>query len=383
MAFSPLLYSVKKGGDYMKGGFTFCGVDIEDIGLNYAPENKDTYVYSPGVENVHEETFEGHNGGYVYGAYKEPKEFILRCYYEDEHVSHGVMAKAHSLFKVGKSGLLVFKRRPWCYYYATVTNINHDEMYNYQNGLIVITMKAYYPYARGVEINGRMLCNLYTDPYHDEIMANTALLDKEDQVPNTSFTSPPVSPNELILYNPGTERAKVSIVIAGQAGDGVTIYNKTTDQMCRYVAFETSGAEYIYTDGFSGKTVLNNGSTRELAFLYHDYGFIELEPAYPIMRHIYATYENDTVITTNFLYDDLEDYRKEWYVGKYIFLGTDWYKIQECTDKHTLTIYPRNGVYPTSGKCTTSIVLMNELIVTPTQGAVISRLNFIYKPTFA
>ena len=367
----------------MKGGFTFCGIDIEDIGLNYAPENKDTYVFSPGIENVHEETFEGHNGGYVYGAYKEPKEFILRCYYEEQHITKGVMAKAFSLFRVGKSGLLIFKRRPWCYYYATVTNINHDEMYNYENGLIVITMKAYYPYARGVEINGRTLCNLLTDPYHDDVMANTAILDKEEQVPQTSFVDPPVNPQEIILYNPGTERAKVSLVISGQAGDGVTIYNKTTDQLCRYVAFNTSNNEYVYTDSISGKTVLDNGTSRSLAFLYHDYGFIDLEPAFPIRRKIFATYNGQTVTTTNILYEDNEDYCKEWYIGKYIFLGTDWFKIYEVTDKHTLKVNPRNGVTPGEGKCTSSIVLMNEIIVTPTQGAVISRLNFIYKPTFA
>lgn len=366
----------------MRGGFTFCGIDIEDIGLNYAPENRDTYVYSPGVENIHEETFEGHNGGYMYGSYRQPKDFTLRCYYEAQHIAKGVMAKAYSLFRVGKSGLLVFKRRPWCYYYVTVVDINHDEMYNYENGLIVITMKAYYPYARGVEINGRMLCNLYTDPYHEEIMSNTALLDKEEMVPQTSFTSPPVNPHEIILFNPGTERASVSLVIAGQAGDGVTIYNKTTDQTCRYVAFNTSENEYIYTDGFSGKTVLDNGSSRNLAFLYHDYGFIELEPAYPIKRNIYATYNGLNVSVKNLLYEDDEDYRKGWYIGKYIYLD-DWYKINEVIDKHTLNVMPRNGQTPGIGERSTSIALMNELIVTPTQDTTISKLNFIYKPTFA
>lgn len=372
----------------MKGGFTFCGVDIEDIGLSYAPENKDTYVYAPGLENVHEETFEGHDGGYVYGSYKEPKEFILRCYYEEQRIDKGIMAKAYSLFKVGKSGLLIFKRRPWCYYYATVININHDEMYNYENGLIVITMKAYYPYARGIEINGRLLCNLPTDPYHDEIMANTAMLDKEAQVPATSFASPPVSPHEIILFNPGTERAKVSLVISGAAGNGVTIYNKTTDQLCRYVAFNTSDNEYIYTDGVSGKTVKDVGvepyaptGERKLAFLYHDFGFIELEPAYPIKRKVFATYDGQTVTTTNILYDD--DYRKEWYIDKYIFLDNNWYKIYEVTDKHTLKVRPRNGVTPGEGKCTTSVALMNEIVITTTQGASISKLSFIYKPTFA
>lgn len=396
---SLLSYSEKKGGDYMKGGFSFCNIDIEDVGLNYAPENNDTYVYRPGASNVHEETFEGHDGGYVYGASREPKEFILRCYYEDTHVAKGLMSRAHALFKVGKTGLLVFKRRPWCYYYATVTNVNTDDMYSYLNGLFVITMKAYYPFARGLEINGHMFYNLPTDSYHDEIMANTGIFDKDFLVPQMSFNTTPITQQKsIILYNPGTERAKVNIVIAGNAGDGVTIANKTTEQMCRYVAFNTSGDEYVYTDAINGKTVFDNGSERRLAFLYHDYGFIELEPSFPIVRNIFASYDGNTVTTTNTLYNKDRDAQvedqiilgepynslpyKEWYIGKYIYLD-NWYKILRCEDEHTITIQPRDGQLPTTGTVQTNIVLMNEITITPTQGASLSKLSFIYKPTYS
>ena len=105
----------------MIGGFSFCGIDIADIGLEYAPDNDETYIYAPAESNIHEETFEGHDGGYSYGASREPKVFTLRCFYEDKHVAKGLMAKIFDLFRVGRKGLLIFKRRPWCYYYATVT----------------------------------------------------------------------------------------------------------------------------------------------------------------------------------------------------------------------------------------------------------------------
>ena len=93
----------------MKGGFSFCGVDIADIGLEYAPDNKDTYVYKPGEAEVHEEIFDGHDGGYIYGATKRPKEFILRCYFEDKNIAEGIMARAYNLFKIGKSGKLLLQ----------------------------------------------------------------------------------------------------------------------------------------------------------------------------------------------------------------------------------------------------------------------------------
>ena len=371
----------------MKGGFSFCGVDIADIGLEYAPENKDTYVYAPAMAEVHEETFDGHDGGYAYGAYKQPKEFILRCFYQDEHIAKGVMAKAFDLFRVGRKGMLIFKRRPWCYYYATVTNIDKSEMYSYLNGLFVVTLKAYYPYARGLEINNKLFTNLITDPYHNEIMENTALLDYEGMLPPTTFNAAP--DGTVLLFNPGTERAKVSLIISGQVGnetdDGVKIVNETTQQSCRYVAFNTSENDYIYTDGINGKTVLDHNGEKELAFLYHDYGFIELEPSFPSIRNLYASYTNNTVNIANALYDEPDE--SKWYIDKYIFLGEksdentmtgNWRKIVSVPDKHTIIVQGNTG----SGSHRTTVALMNEITVTP-QNTEISKLSFIYKPTFA
>lgn len=367
----------------MKGGFSFCGVDIADIGLEYAPDNKDTYVYKPGEAEIHEEIFDGHDGGYVYGAMKRPKEFILRCFFEDQNIAGGVMARAYNLFKIGKSGKLIFKRRPWCYYYATVTAIDSDDLHNYMNGLFVVTMKAYYPFARGAEINGRLFCNKLTDPYHEEIMENTGILEKEEMVLPTSFDSTPEG--NILLYNPGTEPADVGIVIAGQAGTGVTITNLTTEQSCRYVGFDTTtgsnlGYE-IFTDSINGKTVKRytedpeDLSKTSLAFLYHDYGFIELAPSFPVIRDLYVQYNGSMVSVTNMLFQEEDE--KEWYKGKYIFLGDSWYKIAECIDKHTLSL----ETSAESGSCKTTIVLMNEISI-ETNGT-LSKISFIYKPTFA
>ena len=371
----------------MKGGFSFCGVDIADIGLEYAPENKDTYVYAPAVTNVHEETFEGHDGGYTYGSYKEPKVFTLRCFYEEKHIAKGLMARVNNLFKVGKKGMLIFKRRPWCYYYATVTEIDPTDIRNYLNGLVTITMKAYYPYARGLENNGHLFENIVSGYAHEEAMVNTALLDKLGMVPDMTFNSAPSNP--VLLFNPGTERAKVDIVISGQvgneAGDGITIFNKTTNQKCKYVAFNTDGNDFIYTNGINGKTFLDHNGTQKLAFLYHDNGFIELEPSFPILRDLFVQYNNNEVTATNILYQDEEE--KEWYIGKYIFLGSvvnrnemtgSWKKIVSVPNKHTILVEGSEG----TGSHKTTVALMNEIIVTP-QNTQISKLSFIYKPTYA
>lgn len=364
----------------MTGGFSFCGVDIADVGLEYAPETKDTYVYSPKETAIHEETFEGHNGGYFYGAYRQPKEFTLRCFFEDSYVSLGVMAEAHSLFRVGRSGLLVFKQRPWCYYYATVTNIDATEMYNYMNGLFVVTMKAYYPYARSSFENEEMFYNVSGSENHDEIMANTAMLDNASMVPAVSFgssESPLESSQNILLFNPGTERAKVGLSMSGTAGEGFTIYNKTTDQLCRYHVFTSSMADTVITDGISGKTVAIKNGSKKLSFLYHDYGFIELEPAFPIIRGLHVSYSGTSVTTDSTLYKNSEE--AKWYVGKYIYLNSAWRKIISVTDEHTLKLSASAG----SGEAITSIVLMNEIELTLSNTTSLTDLSFIYKPTFA
>lgn len=357
----------------IEGGFSFCGVDIADLGLTYVPEKEDTYVYAPAEANIYEETFEGHNGGYYYGASKQPKEFKLRCLFEESSLDEGVMAKIHNLFRIGKAGKLIFARRPWCYYYATVTSVPHPELNNYMNGLVTINMKAYYPYARSDK-----MYNELTDVDHFRVMRNTAMPESEDMIPQTSFTNL-TEQTEILLLNPGTERAHVSIIVAGDVGDGVTIYNKTTNQTCGLVAISkadtTDSDKEVYIDGVSGKTLLRGSSESELAFMYHDEGFIELESAGEPMRQLFAYYEpGNTVMLTNQVHINL--------IGKYIYIDNKWRKIVEQinSDVDRFTVTPE---IEHSGNEKTMVVSMNELIITPKTTMNLDKLNFSYKPTFA
>ena len=65
----------------MKGGFEFCDVDIADLNLEYAPENENTFVFAPAEVSSNFDAFDGHNGGYYYGSWTEPTEFVLRCFF--------------------------------------------------------------------------------------------------------------------------------------------------------------------------------------------------------------------------------------------------------------------------------------------------------------
>jgi len=367
----------------MKGGFTFCGVDIGDLGIEYAPEIEDTYVYKPSRSNTHEETYDGHNGGYFYGAWKEPKEFKLRCFYEKQ-IDRGLMAKFYALFKIGKSGRLVFQRRPWIYYNATVVDIDDSGGITYLSGLITITLRAMYPYGRlnnadwnVVDKNKFTYSN--TRDHYFEVMQNTALFDKDGMKPVSEYTNIGTG-RTIILANPGTEKAPLSISLSGSVGNGVTIKNKTNNTFCRFVAITANNTrqqnKYVYLDGISGKTMLrsNDGTSSQLASLFHDQGFITLDPAFPSTREIYTTYNGTTVDVANILYQD--------YTGEYIFLNNEWRKIENQTDEHTLTLAEEYAL-SSSGSERTTIMKMNELEIIPDTSMYLYSLKFIYSPTFA
>ena len=370
----------------MIGGFTFCGVDIAYLGLEYAPELENTYVYRPTTAETHEQTFDGHDGGYYYGQTKQPKEFILRCYFENEAIDRGIMTKIYNTFKIGKSGKLIFKRKPWCYYFATVTNSPAPELSNYLNGLFTITMKAYYPFG---QCDSMLTLRAHTEDITEtdkgffDVLANTALFDEQKYIDSLPVSFDNInSTTTILLPNPGTEPAPVCICVKGDVGEGVSINNTTTNQHCEIVNLSSSDQssdsynKYLLIDAMNGKVLAANMNeygnfiNESFAFKFHNKGFIYLEPSYPAIRNIFATFEGDTVHTTNIITEDV--------CGKYIFTGTNWIQIIDQPDNQTLTLLKPAF----SNKCKTMIMLLNEIAVVGTSFN-LSYLNFIYKPTFS
>lgn len=386
----------------MTGGFSFCGVDIGTIGLEYAPEIEETYVYKSSRTRIHEETYDGHDGGYYYGSSKEPKEFILRCIFEEKEIDKGIMAKIYHLFKEGKSGRLVFSRRPWCYYYATVTELDTSGITNYLNGVIKVTMKSYYPFAR----SDTMLATRKDKDYL-KMRENTAFFEREEMVPPVEFCkeSPITEKTTLLLANPGTEYANVGIEIAGNVGRGVVITNHTTNQTCKFVAMSESEFDgkmsFVYLDGVNGKCMAVKNNYTEMSFLYHDEGFIQLAPAFPMRRDIYAVSKKNEIMVVNKLYDrnsgETREETEELIKGQYIWMDGQWREItgvghdysesslEEQADgkyknEHSLLIDSEIEENVSENTC---ICQLNKITIEPITTINLTRLKFVYKPTFS
>lgn len=359
----------------MQGGFTFCGTDIHTLGLEYAPDNAHTYVYGKSPAKIHEISYDAHDGGYFYGTSTSPKEFSLRCYFEEKHINEGVLTRIEQFFTPGRTGKQVFKKRPWVYYVATVTSLDTSLITNYLNGIVTITQKAYYPYGQH---EGTSLTDLdLNDPI---ILHNSALL-ADDRTPVNYYGSidePLTEQTSILLYNGGTIPAAVAIEIAGSVGKGVSIYNRATKQMCRFVALSKATTsdvgKYVISDAINGKTVLTDGKTSQLSYQYHDYGFLNLKPAYPIFRNISVSYEGGTEIKA----EDDAIFSKDM-VGQHIFVNNRWIKIAAVPSSSAITVEENVGA---AGSETTEIVTMNEIIVTPDSNMELTKINFIYSPTF-
>lgn len=366
---------MQQGSD--RGGFSFCGVDIATLGLHYAPPLNETYVYESAQSKVHDEVFDSHNGGYFYGTSLQPKTFTLRCYFENNDINEGALTRIGSFFKKGKTGRLVFDKRNWVWYNATVVNIDFSQLTNYMNGFVNISMKAYYPYGRTSEDG----LPAETDDNYQSIINNSGLIDRT-KLPSKSIVADGSSltrSTEFRLYNGGTEAAGVAISIAGDVGEGVTITNRTTGQSCSFTGISktvtTNANKYIVCDGINGKTIITNGQTGELAFLYHDSGFIDLAPSYPITRELtVSTTANSKTITSTIDCFDAD------MVGKFILIGSTWYKIAAVTNSKQVTLETNVSTKATVSHCV--VVTMNELVVEPKSTMDLTKLQFDYYPTF-
>lgn len=355
----------------MQGGFSFCGVDIAKFGLEYVPTLDQTYVYSSGEYTVHQETFDAHHGGYFYGTTVQPKIFTLKCMFQDQDINHGILSNVENFFRRGRTGRLVFKNRDWVWYSATVIEVDTKDLRNYMNGFVTIVLSAFYPFGRCDELYLNDSSLLYED-----VAFNSALMIQEDTPdPNIGQLSESTT---ILLFNAGTEVASVAIEIAGDAGDGVTITNRTTGQTSKFIAFtpsETSDkGKYILCDSLNGKTVLTDGKTAERCFKYHDQGFIELYPAFPIEREVYASYFGGSAVVSTLgtpFDDDI--------VGRYIKLEGKWRKIIEQIDNSSFIV---DVAFDADGFGYSNIVTMNEISIELSPNSNLTRLNFVYKPTF-
>ena len=124
----------------------------------------------------------------------------------------------------------------------------------------------------------------------------------------------------------------------------------------------------------NGRTILTNGTTSVDGSLYHDYGFIDLEPNYPVVPSATYTASGNTATSASVLPADV--------IGCRLFLDGAWRNIVAFNNtKHTSCLF--TPAVTTAGDYNSPIVTANKIVVTPDNSMTLTKLNFIYQPTFA
>lgn len=367
--------------------FTFNGVSCGEFGLRYAPDIRDMYVWRPTTSNIHSQTFDGHHGGYFYGATKKPKEIVLRMFFEESKITEGILSQVESFYRVGATGKLVLGRRPWVYYNATITSYDDTQLTNKFNGMITIRMQCFYPFGRCEFLNLDP-----NDPYYDDIVANSNMVVNMTNAFPIEYTNL-TAETQLHVMNPGNETADVAIEIAGDVGQGVLIENRTTRQTCKIVAMSaaetTQAGKYYVCDSLNGYCYLTNGTDKEIKYLWHDRGFIQIQPARTIARNLVG--EVATLVTPSEERDVIHSHSMpDNLVGKYAILRTlgatpphknhSAYLVNYQNDLKDITV---QGLQLNNGtRYEMKFIETDDIWIKPITTMSIDRLKFVYSPTF-
>lgn len=372
----------------MQTSFTFDGVDIAEYGLSYVPPNEHTYVWKPTQHNLHEQTIEGKNGGYFFGVTKQPKIFNLRCVFEDSTITDGLVFKIYNDFPIGKRGRLRFSNRNWIYYDCVITNVE-DNITNYRNGVMNFQMKAY-------EAVGHSDYSYIPEDseYADDMKSNSNFI--TSNVFDCQELHSITNTQSIYIYNGGMEYAHTKIGIQGTSSNGINIYNKATDAMCKMAPFTTTSAQEVLVDSFSGKTTLKENNQTTPKYLYHNAGFVTLKPNHK--RRL----EMESVVSGNVLTSDRDIFTSDM-VGKILCAGDDCSALilavsnaRTCTIRmfeHVRTpgqlgafILGVNALgYPENMFDRCDLIDVNEIIISAAETGTmnIDKFSIEFRPTFA
>ena len=135
-------------------------------------------------------------------------------------------------------------------------------------------------------------------------------------------------------------------------------------------ANESPPGAYIELDSFTGQVWLVEGEARELAFHYHDLGYLMLAPCTPLVRSIQVNCaEGDTMIESKGLF-------LPHMAGQFIYLHGIWRKIHRVIDAYTAHLTQPSTE---TGWADTPVVTMNEIWLRG-EDITLTKLEIEYEP---
>ena len=207
------------------------------------------------------------------------------------------------------------------------------------------------------------------DPFGQMLKSELDAAPTEAELSETGLLSAEMTPEVttadssfFLLYNPGTEVGHTVLRVAGDVGaDGLVIRNLTTGQKCKVVNLKASSlleGAYLELDSEKCQTSIVLGDESELAFPFHDEGYITLASCLPFIRAIEVSHTAGSNAVTS---DGAFAAHME---GQYLYID-GWKCILQVTDGNNAIL---SAAVQNTGTTQTPIVTMNEIEVTGGEG---------------
>lgn len=306
------------------------------------------------------------DGGLYVGNRVKIRAFSLDCYFDGItlEMREGLLRWLDRNTK----GALIYDDKPYVYYEVRPAKRIEIKEYTHRekdvllySGTFTATFHCYDPF-------GKLFAASYDAAGEPGLIASTGILPTSMMPP-----APNVNDTMLLAYNCGTERAPLVMRLAGDVGNGLSIVNETTGQTCRITglkAGEIPAEAYIEIDSGTGQVWLVKGPERNLAFHYHDMGYIQLAPCTPFVRSLRVQYAASSRVVTS------DGGFSSEMAGQYLFLNGSWTEIRQVDSESSAQLRNMMTIH---GAEDTPVVTMNKISLRG-EAVALSRLEIEYTP---
>lgn len=352
----------------MASGFTFKGIHSSRFGVYYIPDYSKMFDDRAEV-SVYDNDIDWRDGGVYYGKRTKPRVFELDCFYED--LDERTYNQMKQWLEADGKGRLILDESPWKYYDAVLTKTMTGKKYVHQDedsmkplfsGTFTATMTAYDPPY------GKML---YKAIDKDEPDSNGAVRECGIIPKEYMPAEPSVEDRSFLIYNCGTRQTPCVIRIGGETDtDGIAIINETNGSTCKIKALPPDPAYLeINSEDGSVKVIDPTTSRSEIAFEYHDLGYITLSPCESMFDEFMIQYTSGSSTAAIRSIVDAKQH-----VGKYILVGGTWLRIIYATHD-TITVHEN---FHSSGMAMVMPTTMN--LISISGNTTLSKLEIDWTP---
>lgn len=185
---------------------------------------------------------------------------------------------------------------------------------------------------------------------------------------------PTVDDAAFLVFNPGDVPVPMNIKMNGTCTQNIVFRNSVNGTSCVLTGLEANAllaGEYLQVSGEDVTTYVRGGAAQRNGCVYHDKGYIVLEPN-KILRSVeVTTTAGSSQVVGSFGSFDAG------MVGAFIWMDGEWKRILSVADMEHITIA---GACAATGRKRTKIVTMNQITIAGDGAFSLTSLEIDYTP---